>query len=75
MKNYPAEYYASEKSPIHLAGYTLALGMMAVGAVETIQSVYAKMTNGNSNMILGPAVLVAGGATAYLYLKEAGVVY
>lgn len=75
MKNYPAEYYANEKSPLHLAGYTLSLGMMAVGALETIHGIYYKIKDGESNMILGPAVLVAGGATAYLYLKEAGVVY
>jgi hypothetical protein len=75
MKNYPAEYYATEKSPIKLIGYTLSLGMAAVGAVETIQSIYHKLQSHEANIILGPAVFIAGGATAYLYLKEAGVVY
>ena len=38
MKNYPKEFYAKEKKPIHIIGYTVALGMMGVGFAETVHS-------------------------------------
>jgi len=77
MKNYPKMYYAKEKKPIHIAGYTLALGMMLVGGLETLHSI-PYIVKGESNwvgMILGPSGIVLGGVMAGLYLKEAGVVY
>lgn len=77
MKNYPKMFYATEKKPIHIIGYTLALGMMVVGAAETVHSI-PYIVKGESNrvgMILGPAGIIAGGVVAGLYLKEAGVMY
>ena len=49
--------------------------MMAVGVLETLHGVYYQVKQGDGNLILGPALFVAGGGTAYLWLKEAGVVY
>lgn len=77
MKNYPKIYYETEKKPIHLVGYTLALGMMLTGVAETLHSI-PYIIRGESDMvgkILGPAGILAGGALAYLYLREAQVVY
>jgi len=77
MKNYPAIFYKTEKKPIHLVGYTLALALMGVGLLETAHSI-PYIVKGQSNltgMLLGPVVVVAGGVSAYAYLKEAKVVY
>jgi len=77
MKNYPAIFYKTEKKPIHLIGYTVALALMGVGVLETIHSI-PYIVKGESNltgMLLGPVVIVAGGVSAYAYLKEAKVVY
>ena len=77
MKNYPAIFYKTEKKPIHLIGYTVALALMGVGVLETIHSI-PYIVKGESNltgMLLGPVVVVAGGVSAYAYLKEAKVVY
>lgn len=74
----PKQYYATETKPIHVMGYTLALGMMAVGLYETIHSV-PYMIRGESttavSKILGPAGVIAGGLMATLYLKQAGLDY
>ena len=67
----------TEKKLIHKVGYTVALAMMAVGVAETIHSL-PYIVKGESNLVgivLGPAGIIAGGAMAGLYLKEAGVVY
>jgi hypothetical protein len=77
MKNYPKEFYAKEKKPIHVIGYTVALGMMGIGAAETVHSL-PYIVKGESNLIgivLGPIGIVAGGVVAFAYLKKAGVVY
>ena len=77
MKNYPKEFYAKEKKPIHIIGYTVALGMMGMGVAETIHSLPYTI-KGESDfigIILGPLGIVAGGLVAFAYLKEAGVVY
>ena len=77
MKNYPAIFYKIEKKPIHLVGYTLALALMGVGLLETAHSI-PYIVKGESNltgMLLGPVVILAGGVSAYAYLKEAKVVY
>ena len=77
MKNYPAIFYKTEKKPIHLIGYTVALALMGVGLLETAHSI-PYIVKGQSNltgMLLGPVVVVAGGVSAYAYLKEAKVVY
>ena len=77
MKNYPAIFYKTEKKPIHLVGYTLALALMGVGLLETAHSI-PYIVKGESNltgMLLGPVVILAGGVSAYAYLKEAKVVY
>lgn len=71
----PKRYYATETKPIHLVGYTLALGMMIVGLAETVHSV-PYMIRGESTTvgkILGPAGVITGAVMATLYLKEAGI--
>ena len=77
MKNYPAEYYAKEKKPLHLIDYTLALGLMGIGALETIHSIpwILKGESSPIGMTLGPATIVLSGLIAGGYLMEAGVVY
>ena len=73
----PKRYYATETKPIHLIGYTVALGMMVVGLAETVHSV-PYMIRGDSTTvgkILGPAGVITGAIMATLYLREAGVDY
>ncbi len=73
----PKKYYATEKKMIHRVGYTLALGLMAVGVLETAHSI-PYIVKGESNltgMTLGPIVVACGGVAAFAYLKEAGVDY
>ena len=77
MKNYPKEFYAKEKKPIHIIGYTVALGMMGIGVAETVHSL-PYIVKGESDfvgIVLGPLGIVAGGVVAFAYLKQAGVVY
>tara|TARA_R110000851_G_scaffold95322_2_gene207115 strand:+ start:772 stop:1017 length:246 start_codon:yes stop_codon:yes gene_type:complete len=72
----PIKYYNTEKKSIHKVGYTMALGMMGIGLIETIHSLPYTL-KGESNltgMVLGPLGLISGGYMAYLYLNEAGVV-
>lgn len=85
MKNYPAEYYAVEKNPVNLVGYTAALVLMAAGAAQIAMISMAILRGDESlkvlrnrtkfDLVLGPGVIVCGGVAAYGYLKEAGVVY
>jgi len=77
MKNYPKEFYAKEKKPIHIIGYTVALGMIGVGFAETIHSLpyTSKGESTTTGILLGPIGILAGGAVAFAYLKQAGVVY
>tara|TARA_B110001452_G_scaffold265439_1_gene270100 strand:+ start:6652 stop:6897 length:246 start_codon:yes stop_codon:yes gene_type:complete len=73
----PKKYYATEKKLIHKIGYTLALGLMTVGVLETAHSI-PYIIKGESNltgMVLGPVVVACGGVAAFAYLKEAGVDY
>ena len=73
----PKKYYATEKKLIHKIGYTLALGLMTVGVLETAHSI-PYIIKGESNltgMTLGPIVVACGGVAAFAYLKEAGVDY
>ena len=75
MKNYPAEFYATETKLIHKVGYTLALALMGVGAYETIHSL-PYIYRGESSAIgatLGPATIFLSGLIAGGYLMEAGV--
>jgi hypothetical protein len=77
MKNYPALFYKTEKKPIHIIGYTLALALMGVGVLETAHSI-PYIIKGESNIVgitLGPIVVACGGVAAFAYLKEAGVDY
>jgi len=77
LRNYPKEFYAKEDKMIHKVGYTIALGMMAIGTLETLHSIPYTI-KGQSDLvgkILGPSGIVLGGILASLYLKEAGVVY
>ncbi len=77
MKNYPKEFYAKEKKPIHIIGYTVALGMMGIGVAETVHSLpyIVKGESTTTSILLGPIGIVAGGVVAFAYLKQAGVVY
>jgi len=70
----PKKYYAKESNPLHLAGYTLSLGLLVVGGLETFEGFYYYLKRGSSNMLLGPLGVVAGGYMTYLYLKEADLV-
>lgn len=77
MENYPAKFYATEKDPINLVGYTAALGLMAAGAIQIVMA-GASAVKGDLtkfDMVLGPGVFVCGGIAAYGYLKESGVIY
>ena len=75
MKNYPKIYYETEKKPIHLIGYTLALGMMLKGVAETIHTIpwIIRRESTPVGLVLGPAGVIAGGAMAFLYLRQAGI--
>jgi hypothetical protein len=75
MKNYPKIYYETEKKPIHLIGYTAALALMLTGVAETAHSIPYILRGESSTVgkILGPAGIIAGGATAFLYLRQAGI--
>jgi hypothetical protein len=73
----PKKYYTTEKKMIHKVGYTLALGLMGIGVLETLHSI-PYIVKGESNltgMTLGPIVVACGGVAAFAYLKEAGVDY
>ena len=70
---------------MNLVGYTAALVLMAAGAVQ-IATISMAILRGdeslkvlrnriNFDLLLGSGVIVCGGAAAYGYLKEAGVVY
>ncbi len=75
MKNYPKIYYETEKKPIHLIGYTAALALMLTGVAETAHSIPYILRGESSTVgkILGPVGIIAGGATAFLYLRQAGI--
>ena len=71
----PKKYYDTEKKPLHLLGYTFALGLTLVGVLETVHSV-PYIVKGESNMtgmLLGPVAIGAGLVSATMYLKEAGL--
>jgi len=73
----PKKYYATEKKPIHLIGYTLSLGLMGIGALETVHAL-PYVIRKQSNLVgltLGPIVIACGAVAATMYLKEAGVDY
>jgi hypothetical protein len=75
--NVVKEYYATEKKMIHKIGYTIALGLMAIGVVETAHSI-PYIVKGESSPIgiaIGPVVVACGSIAAFAYLKEAGVDY
>ena len=62
---------------IHKIGYTIALGLMAIGVVETAHSI-PYIIKGESSPIgiaIGPVVVACGSIAAFAYLKEAGVDY
>jgi len=75
--NVVKEYYATEKKMIHKIGYTLALGLMAIGVVETAHSIpyIIKGESSPIGMAIGPVVVACGSIAAFAYLKEAGVDY
>jgi len=77
MASLPEQYYQTEKKPLHLAGYTLALGLIIVGVAETVHGIYYRIVNKSgsiASLLLGPETLIAGAGVAYLYLRQAGVV-
>lgn len=77
MTNYPAKFYATEKDPVNIVGYTAALGLMLAGSVQIVMAGVSAVRGDLTkfDMVLGPGVLVCGGVAAYGYLKEAGVIY
>jgi hypothetical protein len=71
----PKEYYATEKKPIHIIGYSAALALALIGVVETIHSV-PYIVKGETNLnstLLGPVAVGAGLFSASMYLKQAGI--
>ena len=77
MKNYPKEFYAKEKKPLHIIGYTLSLSLLLIGALETLHSIPYILKGESSpiGMTLGPATVVLSGLIAGGYLMEAKVIY
>jgi len=77
MRNYPKEFYNKEEKLIHKVGYTVALGMMFIGILESAHSLpyIIKGESHFNGMVLGPVVVISGGVAAYSYLKEAKVIY
>ena len=77
MKNYPKLFYEKETKQIHKVGYTLALALIGIGALETAHSIpyIVKGQSDFTGMTLGPIGMIAGGIVAWSYLKEANVIY
>ena len=75
IMKYPKKYYATEDKMIHRVGYTVALGMMAIGVAETLHSLQYIRTGQSSTvgMLLGPVTAFCGSTVAGLYLMEADV--
>jgi len=71
----PKEYYATEKKPIHIIGYSAALALALIGVVETIHTIpYIVKGEANlNNTLLGPVAVGAGLISASMYLKQAGI--
>ena len=77
MKNHPKLFYEKETKPIHKVGYTIALALIGIGALETAHSIpyILKGQSDFTGMTLGPIGMIAGGIVAWSYLKEANVIY
>lgn len=75
ITKYPKKYYATEDKLIHRVGYTVALGMMAIGVAEMVHSVkYIRRGQSSTvGMLLGPVTAFCGSTVAALYLAEADV--
>lgn len=75
ITKYPKKYYATEDKLIHKVGYTVALGMLAIGLAETVHSVkYIRRGQSSTvGMLLGPATAFCGSTVAGLYLMEADI--
>ena len=58
-----------------MIGYTAALALMLTGVAETAHSIPYILRGESSTVgkILGPVGIIAGGATAFLYLRQAGI--
>jgi len=71
----PKKYYETEKKPLHLLGYTFALGLSIIGLIETVHSIpyIVKGESDMTGMLLGPVAVGAGLVSATMYLKEAGL--
>ena len=77
VTNYPKLFFEQESKLIHKVGYSVALAMMTIGLAETVHSVpyIIKKESDAVGIVLGPAGIVAGSLMAYLYLREANVLY
>jgi hypothetical protein len=77
VTNYPKLFFEQESKLIHKVGYSVALAMMTIGLAETIHSIpyIIEKKSDAVGMALGPAGIAAGSLVAYLYLREANVVY
>ncbi len=71
----PKQYYQTEKKPVHLVGYTFALGLATIGILETLHSIpyIVKGESNLNNTLLGPVAVGAGMISASMYLKQAGI--
>ena len=68
------EYYDTEKKPIHIIGYSIALALVGIGVLETAHSI-PYIVKGESHlvgMLLGPVVITCGSIAMFGYYKEMG---
>ncbi len=77
VTNYPKLFFEQESKLIHKVGYSVALAMMTIGLAETVHSLpyIIKKESSPVGMALGPVGIAAGSIVAYLYLREAKVIY
>ncbi len=77
VTNYPKLFFEQESKLIHKVGYSVALAMMTIGLAETVHSLpyIIKKESYPVGMALGPVGIAAGSIVAYLYLREAKVIY
>lgn len=77
MTNYPAKFYAADDDLADRVGYTAALGMVLLGAAETIRAAKVSClgTCGETKLGLAASLIAGGGLVAYMYLRKAKVIY
>jgi len=74
MTNYPAKFYAADDDLADRVGYTAALGLVVLGAAETIRAM-PRIGSGDLKLGLAASLIAGGGLVAYMYLRKAKVIY